>query len=63
MKMILLQGGLYTLIAALTPVAGLLAGDQPLTTRSLICLVIGSIIAGANALKAFLSTSNTPNGK
>lgn len=56
----LLQGALYTGIAALTPVSTQLASNAPLTGRSITCLVIGALIAGATALKAFLSTSNQP---
>jgi Flp pilus assembly pilin Flp len=59
---LLLQGGLYTLIAALTPVANTLASDATLTTRAAICLVITAIIAGATALKAFLSTTFSDSG-
>ena len=56
-RMLILQGGLYTLIGALTPVSTTLASDEPLTTRSIICLFVIALIAGGNALKAFLSTT------
>lgn len=61
-KQLIIQGGLYTLIAALTPVANALASDATLTMRATICLVITAIIAGATALKAFLSTTFSDSG-
>jgi hypothetical protein len=59
-KLQVLEGGLYTLIGALTPVSISLASNSELTTRGIVCLVIGSIVAGATALKAWLSKSNQP---
>lgn len=56
-KMLILQGFLYTLIAALTPVYAAILSDIILTTRVIIGVSIGAIIAGATALKAFLSTT------
>jgi carbon starvation protein CstA len=56
-KLLILQGGLYTIIAALTPVPVFLAGSEPITTRALWGLVVSSLLAGATALKAFLSTN------
>lgn len=56
-RLLLIQGGLYTMIGALTPVPTVLVADAPLTTRSLVCLAIIALISGGNALKAFLSTT------
>ncbi len=55
--MLLLQGALYTAIAAFTPWGTYLASDAAITWRSISCITVGSIIAGATALKAFLSTT------
>jgi hypothetical protein len=65
-KILILQALLYTTIGALTPTITVLAGDTPLTSRSIIALVVVSIVAGATALKAFLSTAfsdEQKNGK
>lgn len=56
-KLLVLQGGLYTVLGALPPVAAVLASNAELTARSIICLIISGIIGGATALKAFLSTN------
>lgn len=61
-KLLVLQAALYTGIAALTPLTTALSSDTPLTPRYIICLAIGSIIAGATALKAFLSTNFSDSG-
>ena len=50
------------MIAALTPVANVLASDATLTGRAILCLAITAIIAGATALKAFLSTTFSDSG-
>lgn len=55
---VILNGALYAGIAALTPVAAFLASQQPITTRTICAISVASIIAGATALKAFISTSN-----
>lgn len=56
-RLLVFQAGLYTVIAALTPATTTLASNVELTPRAVSCLVISSIIAGATALKAFLSTT------
>lgn len=56
-KLLILQGGLYTIIAALTPIATFLISDAVLTSRSIAAVVCSALIAGATALKAFLSTT------
>ncbi len=56
-KQLLIQGALYTIIGALTPVMALLSSDRPLDKRQIITAVIAAIVAGATALKAFLSTT------
>jgi hypothetical protein len=57
MKTLYLEGSLYTFVALGTPIAALLASDQPLSGRAIAAVAVGSLVAGANALKAFLSTS------
>lgn len=54
---LIIQGALYAIIGAFTPVAAMLVGDQPLTTRTIIAITISALVAGATALKAFLSTT------
>jgi hypothetical protein len=56
-RLIFLQGLLYTIIATLTPAAGMLATNTELTNRAIMALVITCVISGATAMKAFLSTS------
>ncbi len=57
-----LQGLLYTLIASLTPVYAAIASDMNLTARNMTAISIGALIAGATALKAFLSTTFSDSG-
>jgi hypothetical protein len=52
-----LEGALYTLIAVGGPLIETLGSDRPLTSRTLVLVAVTSIVSGANALKAFLSTS------
>jgi hypothetical protein len=56
-KLLFVQGGLYVLIGTLTPIPVALASNIELTGRVITGLVISSILAGATALKAFLSTN------
>ena len=56
-KQLLIQGALYTLIGALTPVMALLSSDKELDQRTTITAIIAGLVAGATALKAFLSTT------
>lgn len=56
-KQLLVQGALYTIIGALTPVMALLSSDRTLDRRQTITVVIAAVVAGATALKAFLSTT------
>ncbi len=56
-RQLIMQGALYTVIGALTPVLALLSSDHPLDRRQVITTVIAGIVAGATALKAFLSTT------
>lgn len=56
-RQLLIQGILYAIIGAMTPVAAMLVGDQPLSTRSIVAISISAIVAGATAVKAFLSTT------
>lgn len=52
-----IEGGLYTLIAFGTQIYELLAGDEPLSGRTITAGIAKAVVAGAIALKAFLSTS------
>jgi hypothetical protein len=55
--MLILQGAIYAIIGALTPVAGMLATQTELTKRTTIAMIVAGIMSGATALKAFLSTT------
>lgn len=61
-KLLITQAVLYTTIGALTPAVNVLAGSEPFTTRAIIALAVTCTIAGATALKAFLSTSLADSG-
>jgi hypothetical protein len=56
-KQLLIQGSLYVIIGALTPVMALLSSDRPMDRRQTITAIIAGLVAGATALKAFLSTT------
>lgn len=56
-KQLLIQGALYVLIGALTPVMALLSSESTLDRRQTITAIIAGVVAGATALKAFLSTT------
>lgn len=56
-KLLFVQGGLYTLIGMLTPIPVALASNVELTWRAVTGLIISALLAGATALKAFLSTN------
>jgi hypothetical protein len=56
-KLTLANGACYTLIAAATPWAQFLGSSQEVSARMLAATAIASIVAGATAFKAFLSTS------
>lgn len=54
---VVLEGALYFVIAALTPVVTVLDSDKLLDPRSITAMCLTSLIAGAVALKAFFSQS------
>lgn len=56
-KLLFVQGALFTIIGALTPVIAVLSSDTALTQRTIAVLVISGLVSGATALKAFLSTT------
>jgi len=56
-KQLLIQGALYTIIGAITPVMALLSSDKPMDRRQTITAILAGLVAGATALKAFLSTT------
>lgn len=56
-KQLLIQGALYTIIGALTPVLAMLSSTTELSQRAIITACIAGAVAGATALKAFLSTT------
>lgn len=56
-RMIIANGACYTLIAAATPWAQFLGSTQDISGRMLAATAIASLVAGATAFKAFLSTS------
>lgn len=51
------EGSLYVIIAAGSPIAEFLVSDRVISDRSLCAVAVIAIVAGANALKAFLSQS------
>jgi hypothetical protein len=52
-----LEGALYTIIALAIPFSGMLESHDPISPRMIVAVSVASLIAGCNALKAFLSTS------
>lgn len=56
-KLVLLNAACYALIAAATPWAQFLGSSQEISDRMIAATSVASIVAGATALKAFLSTS------
>ena len=54
-RLIVLEGFLYVVIAAAPPWAEFLVSDRAIDERSLSAVGVISLIAGATALKAFLS--------
>lgn len=58
-KQLIIQGALYTIIGALTPIMAMLSASQDvvLTQRAIITACMAGVVAGATALKAFLSTT------
>lgn len=58
---VICEGTLYAIIGIGTPLAAFFGGDQPLTTRAIVAVSISALVAGANAVKAFLSQSMTDN--
>jgi hypothetical protein len=56
-RVIVTEALCYVTIAAGAPIAELLISDRPLTNRALWAAGVMAIIAGATALKAFLSQS------
>ena len=56
-RTVFLEGCLYVTIAAGSPVAEFLISDREISSRSLAAVSVVAIVAGANALKAFLSQS------
>ena len=50
-----IEGALYVVIAAGAPWVELLISDRDLTPRTLAAAAVMAIVAGATALKAFLS--------
>jgi hypothetical protein len=57
MNKVVLSGALYVLIAFVPPIIQTLSGEGPLTWRTLTVMFLSGILAGANALKAFMSQS------
>ncbi len=51
------EGVLYAIIAAGSPIAEYLTSDRVITTRSMCAVGVIALVAGANAVKAFLSQS------
>jgi hypothetical protein len=61
-NIVVLEGSLYFIISALTPMVAVLESDKPLDSRSVTAMCLAGIVAGSIALKAFFSQSVTnPN--
>lgn len=57
---VVLEGALYFVISAFTPVVQYLDSDKVLDTRHAVSLALAAIVAGAISLKAFFSQSTSP---
>ncbi len=53
----IMTGVMYFLIAALPPVATMIASDITLDARGVTLIVITALVAGVTSLKAFFSTT------
>ncbi len=62
-RTIMAEGCLYVAIAAGQPIIEFLVSDRPLTSRSCAAVLVMAIVAGANSLKAFFSTSMSDSQK
>lgn len=60
---VVLEGALYVLISAIPPAITVLQSEIELTPRTLTILALACIVAGATALKAYLSTTSTTESK
>lgn len=49
---VICDGLLYVVIAAGTPLAAFFGSDAPMTTRTIVAVAIGSLVAACNAVKA-----------
>ena len=58
-KQLIIQGALYVIIGAITPVMAMLSSSQDviLTQRAIVTACLAGVVSGATALKAFLSTT------
>ena len=56
-KQLLIQGALYAVIGALSPILAVLSQNAPIDRKAIITAIISGIISGATSLKAFLSTT------
>lgn len=56
-RTVIIEGFLFAVIAAGSPVAEFMVSDRVITTRSVVAVTIVAIVAVANALKAFISKS------
>lgn len=60
---IFIEGTLYFLIPALTPVSTFLASDIPMTHRAVAGVAVAGFVAGCTSLKAFFSTAMQSGGE
>lgn len=56
---VILEGALYFIISALTPVGAALESDQVMDGRHIAAITITALVAGSVALKAFFSQSQS----
>ncbi len=55
-----LEGALYTVISALTPISVALASNAPITPRMEWALAVAATISGCTALKSYMSGNPCP---
>lgn len=62
-RVIFIEGTLYFLIPALTPVSAFLASDIAMTHRAIAGVCVAGFVAGCTSLKAFFSTAMSEGGQ
>ncbi len=58
-SIVIIEGALYFIISALTPVGAALESNQVMDGRRIAAITITALVAGSVALKAFFSQSQS----